>query len=325
MIIPHLQEIKSALNQSPNLLLFCHVDPDGDALGSLLGLGLALKDHGWQVQLISPDGVPANYQFLPGTEYVTTSFTTEGQATAIILDCGDLDRLGTITDKVSSLHSIINIDHHSTNTKFGAINWVEPKASATAEMIFFLLKKLAIPLTVKTATCLYTGIHTDTGGFRYENTTARVHQVAEQLLKIGVKPWKIADEIYDRKSVAQLQLLQKALQRLSVSTDGQIAWISLPYDIVQYYTDEDLSGIINYPRMVASAEVAVLLTESVDGHVRVGLRSRQSVNVGLLAMRLGGGGHPRAAGCILSGTLAHAEKEVLEAVQQALQEAHNRG
>lgn len=324
MIVPVLQEIRTVLQQSNELVLYCHLDPDGDALGSLLGLGLTLKDSGWRVQMISPDGVPTNFRFLPGAKDVLTSLTTLNyRATTIVLDCGDLGRLGTAAHEVTKLPHVINIDHHPTNTEFGTINWVEPKASATAEMIFFLIRDLSLPLSMETATCLYTGIHTDTGGFRYENTTAKVHNVAEQLLKKGVKPWEIADRVYDTKSMDQLRLLQKAIERLQVTPDGRIAWISLPSDEFVSYHGRDISGLINYPRMVAGAEVAVLLKEEAGDLVRVGLRSRRLVNVGLLAKGLGGGGHARAAGCIIPGPLAQAEERVLATVQKALQEVQN--
>lgn len=323
MIIPPLQEIKNLLQQSTDLVLCCHLDPDGDALGSLLGLGLALRNHGWQVQLVSPDGVPMSYQFLPGAQEVANTFTAQTKQIAIILDCGDLDRLGSVTHEISKVPRTINIDHHPTNTEFGTINWINPAASATAEMVFFLLRGLSIPLTSDIATCLYTGIHTDTGGFQYENTTAQVHKVAEQLLQNGVKPWEIADRIYHSKSLAQLQLIQKALERLQVTSDGRIAWISLPYDSFYCYDDEDTGGLINYPRMLASAEVAVLLREDGSERVRVGLRSRRLVDVGLVAKRLGGGGHARAAGCVLSGSLACAENKVLTAIRQALRKELN--
>ncbi|HHT71019.1 MAG TPA: bifunctional oligoribonuclease/PAP phosphatase NrnA [Firmicutes bacterium] len=324
MVIPQFQEIRTVLRQSPELVLCCHFDPDGDALGSLLGLGLALRNKGWQVQLVSPDGIPSMYNFLPGAEDVSTTITAfSNRAVAIVLDCGDLERLGPLASEVATAKQIINIDHHPTNTEFGTINWVEPRAAATAEMVFSLLWELSIPVDLDIATCLYTGIHTDTGGFRYQNTTADVHKVAETLLRIGVKPWEIADKVYDRKSLSQLRLLQQALERLQVSSSGLIAWVSLPYDRFGCYTDEDIGGLINYPRMVASAEVAVLLRENDDRQVRVGFRSRHLVDVGLLAKRLGGGGHSRAAGCILSGSLTQVETQVLAAVEKELQEARN--
>lgn len=322
MMTSLLPEIKTVLQKTTDIVICCHIDPDGDAIGSLLGLGLTFKNQGRKVQLVSPDGIPLNLRFLPGANETATNFNTSSdRIAAIVLDCGDLDRLGPIAQEVGVLDCIINIDHHPTNTLFGTINWVDPKASATAEMVFYLLQDLSIPVSKNAATCLYAGIHTDTGGFRYQNTTAQVHQVAQQLIQAGVKPWEVVDRIYDTKSLSQIRLLQEALARLQVTSDGRIAWISLPQQVLKSCNEDDTSGLINYPRMIAGTELAILLKEDDNGQVRIGLRSRELIDVGLLAHGLGGGGHPRAAGCVLPGPLASAEKKVLAVAQQALQEA----
>ncbi|MGI6128898.1 MAG: DHH family phosphoesterase [bacterium] len=321
MIIPLLPEIRKILRESANIAICCHIDPDGDAIGSLLGLGLALTSQGLRVNMVSPDGVPPSFRFLPGADEVLTSLPPfKEPIVVVVLDCGDLDRLGSIAQQVSLQLNVINIDHHPTNTNFGTINWIEPEASATAEMVFFLLRCLAIPITEETATCLYTGIHTDTGGFRYQNTTARVHKVVGQLINTGVKPWRVSDRVYDTKPLSQIHLLQAALERLQVTSDGRIAWIALPYHVMSSYKEDDTSGIINYPRMVAGTELAILLKEDEKGQVKVGFRSREQVDVGLLAQSLGGGGHARAAGCVIPGPLVAAEKQVLTVAKRALKE-----
>jgi phosphoesterase RecJ-like protein len=322
MPIPQLQKIRTILQHSPELVLCCHADPDGDALGSLLGLGLALRNQGHCPQLVSPDGIPFTYDFLPGAKSVATQIKASNcPPVVIVLDCGDLERIGSLADEIIMAPQIINIDHHATNTMFGTINWVEPRAAATAEMILVLLQKLGIQVDLEIATCLYTGIYTDTGGFRYMNTTPETHQAAEMLLRVGVKPWYVADNVYNRKSLSQLGLVRLALERLRVSPNGFIAWISLPYGGFGCYSDQDAGGLINYPRMVAGAEVAVLLREANPEQVRVSFRSRSIVDVGMLAQRFGGGGHARAAGCTIVGSMLQVEDQVLAAVEKAVLEA----
>ncbi|HHY92290.1 MAG TPA: bifunctional oligoribonuclease/PAP phosphatase NrnA [Firmicutes bacterium] len=316
-----MQAVREAIRRAREALLFCHVDPDGDAIGSLLGLGLALTPTGCRVTLVSPDGVPPNYAFLPGAEQVQrAAVPPETGSVVIVLDCGDLGRLGPAREAVARHPRIVNIDHHPTNDRFGTYNLVDPSAAATAELVLALLEELQLALTLPVATCLYTGLYTDTGGFRYENTRPRVHRAAERLLEVGVKPWEVADSVYNTKPLAQILLLREALGRLELSADGRIAWMSLPQDVLARCGIQETDGLIDYPRMIAGVEIAMLLRETEEGAVRVGFRSRR-VDVSRLALRFGGGGHVRAAGCTVPGPLAAAEKAVLAAAAETLQEA----
>ena len=320
MIIPPIAKIKRILQENrTSFTLCCHIDPDGDAIGSLLGLGLALADKGIKIEMLSPDGVPSNLRFLPGTDLVTCDIPSrDSVSTAIILDCADLNRVGPMAKYISLFANVINIDHHPTNTAFGTINWVEPEACATAEMVYFLLRSLEIPISKNTATCLYTGIHTDTGGFRYQNTSARVHFIAAKLVDLGAVPWWISEKIYDTKPLSQIRLLQASLERLKVTSDGRIAWITLPTELMDIHKEDDTSGIINYPRMVAGTELSILFKEDKKGLVKVSFRSKGLVDVGSLALSFGGGGHARAAGCLVSGPLPVVETEILASAKRAL-------
>jgi phosphoesterase RecJ-like protein len=312
--------ISEIVLKASELVLLCHVDPDGDAIGSLLGLGLALKATGRKVSMVSPDGVPASYTFLPGSREVERTIGELGEVTVVIvLDCGDLERLGALREKVAGHPLLINIDHHPTNGRFGRYNLVDPQAAATAELVLSLLDRLELPVSLPVATCLYTGLHTDTGGFRYENTSPRVHRVAERLLELGVKPWEVADFVYDTKPLPQVLLIREALSRLKLGCAGRMAWVSLPRSVFRACGTDDTSGLINYPRMIAGVEVALLFKETEEGTVRVGLRSRH-VDVSRLALRFGGGGHARAAGCTLAGPLERAEEIMLKAAERALEE-----
>lgn len=315
-----IEPIREVILKGTEFLLLCHVDPDGDAIGSLLGLGLALEASGRRVRLVSPDGVPANYAFLPGADHVVaTTGVVEPGTVAFVLDCGDPERLGAAREVVSQAPWLVNIDHHPTNTGFGRINLVDAGAAATAELILYLLEELSLPLTQAVATCLYTGIHTDTGGFRYENTSASAHRAAQRLVEAGAKPWEIADRVYDTKSVSQLLLLRAALERLKVGCGGRLAWVSLPQAVFAACGTDDTSGLINYPRMIAGVELAILFRETKEGAIRVGFRSRH-LDVSRLAQRFGGGGHIRASGCTVPGPLARAEKMVLAVAEKVLTE-----
>ncbi|MDK2926593.1 MAG: bifunctional oligoribonuclease and phosphatase NrnA [Bacillota bacterium] len=316
---PKTAAVKRLIAESSEVVLLCHIDPDGDAVGSLLGLGLALLAGGHRVTMISPDGVPHNYAFLPGADRVEKAAAAGGDPVVLVLDCGDLERLGPLKEWAAHQGKLVNIDHHPTNQGFGRYNLVDPGAAATAELVLALIEELALPLTPQVANCLYTGLHTDTGGFRYENTSARAHRAAERLLAAGAKPWEIAENVYNTKPLAQVVLLREALARLEMDESGRIAWMSLPRSVFAACGTNDTGGLIDYPRMIAGVEVALLFKEVEDGTVRVGLRSRR-VDVSRLALRFGGGGHARAAGCSVAGPLAHAERVVLAAARQALEE-----
>lgn len=309
-----------------NFLLLSHVSADGDAIGSMLALGLSLRRAGKNVIMVNPDGVPLVYRFLPGWEKIRSKGEqiSAGELAAleviITLDTANEERLGAwswVLAEVPAL--IVNIDHHLTNSKYGHINWIE-KASSTGEMVFHLLAGLGWEVTVDTALSIYTAIVTDTGSFRFDNTTSETHLCAAELLEKGVDPAQVTEYVFASRPVEAAKLLGRALDSLELSPDGKIAYLTITNSSLRDTgaARENINGIVNYAREIAGVYVGILFEETEDNKVKVSLRSDSRVDVSKIAQRFGGGGHSRAAGCRVQGSLSNVKKAVLETVAAAL-------
>jgi phosphoesterase RecJ-like protein len=311
-----LQEIASHIKKANNILITAHILPDGDSIGSLLGLGLAMKRAGFPVTLFSVDGVPDRYSFLEGAEQIISGELPACPFDCVIaLDCSDEKRIKPIWEQIKDSY-VINIDHHPTNQMYGSLNYVHPQAAATGEIIFTLLSELGLSLDPAVAAALHVAISTDTGSFKFENTTAATHRVAAQLLEAGAVLRDITPRVFDIRSKVAVCILKRALNVLEFSADGKIAWITLTEEEMSHCgaRDEDLDGLVNFARNVEGVEVGVLFREKGDA-VKVGFRA-QHIDVGKLAEKLGGGGHARAAGCSLDMKLDEAKNTVLDAVKK---------
>jgi bifunctional oligoribonuclease and PAP phosphatase NrnA len=296
-----------------------HVHPDADVLGTLLALGMALEAAGWTVAYGGPHPVPEPLGFLPGAERYRRLTGVEGRFDlAVLTDCPDPGRTeGLIDSARRAAGVVVNIDHHPDNRRYGSVNWVDPTAAATGEMVYALIVALGLPVKPAIATNLFTAIHMDTGSFRYSNVTPATFRIAADLVAAGAAPAFVSAQIYERRTPEALEELGRVLGRVQVSPDGRIAWLALPAGFVRsvFVEAEDL---VNYPRSIGTVQVAVLLREGEPGTVKVSLRAKGEVDVNRIAARFGGGGHPNAAGCVVSGTLEGATGEVLAAVRQAL-------
>jgi phosphoesterase RecJ-like protein len=312
-------EVLSAFRERPGrALMLGHVHPDADVLGTLLATGLALEKAGWSVVYGGPHPAPASLAFLPGIErYVPVTRLDGAFDLALLTDCPNPARTEGLIDQARAASgTVVNIDHHPDNRRYGHVNWVDPAAAATGEMIFALLTALPAPITPDIATNLFTAVHTDTGSFRYSNVTATTLHVAAALVAAGADPAAVSSALYERRPPDALQHLGRALSLVEVSEDGRIAWIALPAGTVpeSFVESEEL---VNYPRSLASARVACFLRE-VGGRVKVSLRAKGDVDVQAVAARFGGGGHRNAAGCTVDGSLGDATREVLAAVRAAV-------
>jgi phosphoesterase RecJ-like protein len=237
---------------------------------------------------------------------------------AVLTDCPDPGRTEGLIDGVRrAARAIVNIDHHPDNRRYGHVDWVEPSAAATGELVYRLLVALGRPITPTIATNLFTAIHMDTGSFRYSNVTPETFRIAAALVAAGAEPAAITGWLYERRPPEALRQLGTVLSRVQVSDDGRVAWLALPRGLVpeELVEAEDL---VNYPRSIGSAKVAAVLREQDGGRVKVSLRAKGEVDVNKIAARFGGGGHPNAAGCTLEGTLAAATARLLAAVGDAL-------
>ncbi len=213
---------------------------------------------------------------------------------------------------------MINIDHHPDNKRYGDINWIDPTASATGEMVYDLLTTLELPITPSIATNLYTAIHTDTGSFRYSNTTSKTFTAVADLVARGADPAYVASCLYEARAPGSLKLLGELLQKVEVSPDGRVAWLCLsPGSVPESFVEAE--DLVTYPRSLAGVKVSLLLREVGDGRVKVSLRAKGEVNVGKLAARFGGGGHANAAGCTVEGTLDQVRSAILRAASQAIE------
>lgn len=300
-----------------------HARPDGDAIGSMLGLGLALEQRGMHVVRLCPDPVPQVYRFLPGAGRVRSTLPARLPRVAVALDCDASHRVGPFEKALPRFQTLIDIDHHSGQRPFGTAAWVDPRASSVGEMVYILLRRLGIPVSAEVATCLYTAVITDTGRFCYQNTTARSLRVAAELVRAGADPVRVAANVYEAKPVGAARLIGFALRNLKVEDGGRI--ISSRLRLSDFASAgaqaEDTEGIIDHLRGIRNAEVAVLLSEQKDGQVRVSLRSRGRRNVAEVAAMFGGGGHAYAAGCMLQGPISAAHRRVMQALRSGARTA----
>jgi phosphoesterase RecJ-like protein len=295
--------------------LATHVGPDGDAIGSLLALGLALDELRINVKLYCASPIPALYRFLPWSHRVCRGFGNIADFDAsVILDCGELNRVGKLAECIGRIPLIINVDHHCTNTRFGHINHIDESACATSEIVYKLLKRMSLKISQPIARCLYTGILTDTGSFRFSNTNRAAFEICEELVGAGVNPYDVAKHVYGQYSLARIKLLNRALETLEISKNGKLSVMILTEKMMKDTNtrNEDIDGMINYARSIKDVKVAVLIQEYREtlkkhgkkGRYHVSLRSNGAVDVSNIAVSFGGGGHASAAGFCTESTLA---------------------
>lgn len=315
-------KILEILKEEQKFYLISHMQPDGDSIGSLLAMGEALRNFGKEVKLFAPNRVPRKYQFLQGADLVSQEVLFDDYTNpVIVLDSSDLERLSYFSDAVTKCKTIVNIDHHVTNQLFGTYNLVEAEAAATGEIIYNLLMELEVPLSRNVAESLYVAIATDTGSFKYENTTPATHRVVSSLLEYGLNPGGLSQKIFDERSLPFFMILKEAISGLETYEEGKIALSTLSKDIRERCgaTPGDLEGIVNYTRDIEGVELGILLYVEGNSEVKVGFRSK-AVDVSKLAGRLNGGGHARAAGCRLYEDYGTVKKKVLEEAKNTLNE-----
>lgn len=310
------------IDKYKNFMVVSHISPDGDAIGSLLSMTLALKKIKKNVYPVINDVIPERYSFLPGFKQITR-FPPKKCDIAICLDCGDEKRLGFV-DRVNDMANlVVNIDHHKSNTFFGDINYVYPEASSVGEIMFFFIKSFA-KIDLDIAKCIYTAILTDTGSVGYSNTNSVCLRILARLIEIGVKPDYIRRQVFDIKSLEYIKLLSFTLNSLEILHDGKIACLYVTDEMMKKSNakDEDTTGLINYARDIEGVEVALLFKEKEDT-VKVGFRSNNWVDVSKIAEKFGGGGHARASGCTLNLSLEKSRDIVINAVKQYFMEVES--
>ena len=318
----NLKILTQVLRSTDRILISSHINPDGDSIGSLIGLGLALESLGKDVLLVNSDETPSVFQFLEGAERILRpEQVIVLPNTAILVDCTDLNRVGSdFAERLKNIPTLINIDHHLSNSRFGHYNLVDEGAAATAEIIAKLLDPLGVNINKAIATALYTGVVMDTGSFRYSNTTSDTLRLAAYLLEQKVDLDQVSDELFETQPLVMLKLMGEALQNLMISTDGSIAWVEVSQEMLRRIgaKDEHCDGLINHPRSVVGVEIGILFREISGGQIKVGFRSKSFADVNQLAAQFGGGGHRRAAGCVVSGSMRTVVQRVLLAADEIL-------
>jgi bifunctional oligoribonuclease and PAP phosphatase NrnA len=318
-----MAEAATAIAAAKAIVMACHINPDGDALGSLIALGIAInaKYPEKSVTLLSRDGVPEMYRFMPFAERVQASTDRRDFDLAVVLDSGDLKRVGEeIVPVIKSAPVQMDIDHHVGEGSFGRFRLLNSRAAATAEIVFDLIEALGVEVTPDIAGCLLTGIITDTGSFRFMNVTPRTLRIAAMLIEAGASPALISEQVFDNRAFDSTKLMGAVLARLSHTDDGRITWASVSRAVFAETgtTDEDTEGLINFVRAVRGTEIALLFREIKPGVVRISLRCSQKHDVSLIANQFGGGGHKMASGCSFHGALADAQEALVAACKTAL-------
>ena len=307
------KEFALRLHKKGHLLVSTHTSPDGDAVASLLAAAHLSGALGCDPHCFLDGGVPRRYRFLPGSDGIESKTTEENDLwdLALIVDSGSLARIGQVAAKLSPQALIINVDHHADNKQFGQLNIVYSEAASTTEILFDLAQVLNLPISEDLATLLYTGLLTDTGGFRHSNTTERAFSMAAQLLRHGVKPAEVAQAVYASNSPRGMKLLGEALSSLELNADGKVATMI----VHQSNAAEELEDLAEYALTVEGVQAGALLRIQ-NGTIRVSLRGRGAVVVADIARRFGGGGHAKAAGFTHEGDPEDLRLRVVEALSQ---------
>ena len=319
------RDVAAALTSARHVVLTTHVNADGDGVGSEIGLWHLLRARGVSVRIVNPTGIPERFSFLiPEGADASRNAVHEIERADIVaaLDIGDLARLGNLVTVINKRQPpFVCIDHHVGPVKLPAGPYlIAPEATATAELVFDLASVAGWPLSPESAQALYVGLLTDTGGFRFSNTTARALRVAAVLLENGVDPESIYASVYASAPEGRVRLLAEVLQTLVVEPDVGLAWVSVPADALRRHevTADDLDGIVEFPRSIAGVRMALLFRHIGNGRIKVSFRSMGEVDVAALAHQFGGGGHHRAAGASLAGSMADVEEQVLQAARHFL-------
>jgi len=302
-----MKSILMHLKSCKRVLVASHVNPDGDAVGSLIAMGLALKALGKDVTMYNQSPIPAVYQFLPAIDRIVSRVADFSvHDTAVVIDCGNLERVGSDHAAVGAIETVINIDHHVTNTGFGDLQCIDTDACASAELVYRLIRELEVTISEAMAWSLYTGILTDTGSFRFSNTNRSAFAISEEMLTIGVDPWMVAQYVYGTYSLGRIKLLNLALNTIELAHDGKVSLMTVTRKMLEKTgtRPEDAEGMINYARGIEDVRLAVLIQQNGsggpaangNGPYHVSLRSDGSVDAAAIAAAFGGGGHASAAG-----------------------------
>jgi phosphoesterase RecJ-like protein len=315
-----MNSIIQQFNNSNKIIVVTHTHPDGDAIGSLIAMGMSLEALNKKITLYCESLIPAVYRFLPEVHRVVNKIGNLNYDMAVILDCGDLSRVGQTVSYLEQIPVIVNIDHHVTNTRFGHLQLIDTSACATAEIVYRLIKQMGLTFSKSVATSIYTGILADTGSFRFSNTNKAAFAICQEMVEIGVDPHNIAQHVYGTYSLSRIKLLNLALDSIELSENGKLSIMTLTQKMFDETNTkpEDVDGLINYAQRIEDVEVAALIQEHQNGNensrttnrFHVSLRSDGTFDVAAIAAMFGGGGHSSAAGFSIEETLSSVKSRI---------------
>lgn len=318
-----MNNLKDIILESTSIAITCHVDPDGDAIGSILGLYLALKQVSDKVEVFTDEKLPTRYDFLPQSNAIKSYEDIKDKEFDLFfaLDCGNDKRVGRNLEVMKKSKTLVNVDHHISNTKFGDINILDLGASSTCEIVYNLIKDLGLVIDKNVATCLYAGIITDTGNFMYDNAGYKTYLAAADLINTNIDKQEIVYNFYQKKSINNLRFLGYCLSNVDIRYDGRLAIFEISTALLDEFTvpKDDIEGVVNHGRDIDSVEISVSIREVDKERVKLSFRSKHDgVNVSALACLFGGGGHKKAAGAAVNMTLDEAKAQVIEKSKQFL-------
>lgn len=313
-----LSQVVELIETKSRFGITTHVRPDGDGVGSSLGLYWLLKSLGKEAEIFVKDDIPRSYLRLPGASEIKKVVTIQGEYDAVfVIECSDIDR-----PEIDGLEQqfTVNIDHHATSEHFGSLNWIDATASAVGEMIYNLCKAVGGKITKEIAECIYLALITDTGSFHFPNTTDRTLKVASELVKLGVRPAEISETVYNSYSWSRIELMRQVLSTVRRDESGKVAALrqSMEMKATAGSVDGDNSGFVNIPLTAKEIQAVVYMREVRDGVFRVSLRSKDDVDVSGIAESYGGGGHKNAAGCRIEGDWDELENRLMGELSDAV-------
>jgi len=306
------KQVFELFKESKSFLIGSHVNPDGDAIGSMLAIGLALESLGKEVIMFSQDGVPENLSYLKASEKISKTIPDKQFDVGILVDVASPDRAGDLFEKARIKGPIVAIDHHRIENSEVDVVVVDEKASSAGEVVYKLLKEMKISITEEIASAIYCSLVVDTGFFKYSNTSADVLCLAAELVGAGANPWTAARNLEESYKLERFYLLSKALGTIKVHNNGKYATMDFTQEMLisTGATVEDTEEFASIPRSIKSVKASALFRETPDGKVRISLRSKEDIDVARVAGVFGGGGHQFAAGCTIVGTLDEAKEKI---------------
>jgi len=321
------EEVVKIIRRYSKFLITTHINSDGDGIGSEAALSSMLRALGKEVVIINPTPVPENYRFLDKEESIKL-FSKEHINTlneaevAFVLDISNWERIGELGTLIKESKAIkICIDHHISNNGFADINIIDDMASSTGELIYDLAQSMGIALDRRAIDGLYAAILTDTGSFRFSNTTPKVHIIVSRLIGKGVSPNQIYEEIYENRSSSRMKVLGLALSDLNLECSGKVAWFCVTQEMMKKFNlqADETEGFVNQLNYIGGVEVSIFFFESGGNEVKVSLRSKSNVDVNVIANKLNGGGHSRASGIRMNDSLKNAIEKVLTEVKKEIE------